>query len=86
LHPFRISFDILYNSFNNRTEFQTDVENIGFNAFELRLCRAEGVRLNAEGDVLLSLFSLAAAMETVENRKNGLHTVPTACSHPLFPL
>ena len=59
---------------------------IGFNAFELRLCRAEGVRLNAEGDVLLSLFSLAAAMETVENRKNGLHTVPTACSHPLFPL
>ena len=37
-------------------------------------------------DVLLSLFSLAPAMETVENRKNGLHTVPTACSHPLFPL
>ena len=29
------------------------VENVGFNAFELRLCRAEGVRLNAEGDVLL---------------------------------
>ena len=28
------------------------VENVGFNAFELRLCRAEGVRLNAEGDVL----------------------------------
>ena len=25
------------------------VENIGFNAFELRLCRAEGVCLNAEG-------------------------------------
>ena len=34
----------------------------------------------------LSLFSLAAAMETVENRKNGLHTVPTACTYPLFPL
>ena len=29
------------------------VEDVGFNAFELRLCRAEGVRLNAEGDVLL---------------------------------
>ena len=28
------------------------IENIGFNAFELRLCRAERVRLNAEGDVL----------------------------------
>ena len=28
------------------------VEDVGFNAFELRLCRAEGVRLNAEGDVL----------------------------------
>ena len=25
LHPFWISFDILYNSFNNRTEFQTEV-------------------------------------------------------------
>jgi hypothetical protein len=25
-------------------------------------------------------------METVENRKSGLHTVPTACAHPLFPL
>ncbi len=29
------------------------VENVGFNAFELWLCRAEGVCLNAEGDVLL---------------------------------
>ena len=29
------------------------VEDVGFNAFELRLCCAEGVRLNAEGDVLL---------------------------------
>ena len=29
------------------------VENVGFNAFELRLCRAERIRLNAEGDVLL---------------------------------
>ena len=29
------------------------VEDVGFNAFELRLCRAEGVCLNAEGDVLL---------------------------------
>ena len=29
------------------------VENVGLDAFELRLCRAEGVRLNAEGEVLL---------------------------------
>ena len=38
--------------FRPHTEgFEVD-ENVGFNAFELRLCRAEGVRLNAEGDVL----------------------------------
>ena len=39
------------------------VENIGFNAFELRLCRAEGVRLNAEGDVLLLDQSVVALGE-----------------------
>ena len=39
------------------------VENVGFNAFELRLCRAEGVRLNAEGDVLLLDQSVVALGE-----------------------
>ena len=37
----------------SHTEGFEVIENVGFNAFELRLCRAEGVRLNAEGDVLL---------------------------------
>ena len=39
------------------------VENVGFNAFELRLCRAEGVCLNAEGDVLLLDQSVVALGE-----------------------
>ena len=39
------------------------VENVGFYAFELRLCRAEGVRLNAEGDVLLLDQSVVALGE-----------------------
>ena len=34
LHPFWISFDILYNSFNNRTEFQTEVP-----LLNISLCR-----------------------------------------------
>ena len=41
------------------------VEDVGFNAFELRLCRAEGVRLNAEGDVLLLDQSVVALGELV---------------------
>ena len=36
----------------SHTEGFEVVEDVGFNAFELRLCRAERVRLNAEGDVL----------------------------------
>ena len=36
----------------SHTEGFEVVENVGFNAFELWLCRAEGVCLNAEGDVL----------------------------------
>ena len=39
------------------------VENVGLNAFELRLCRAEGVCLNAEGDVLLLDQSVVALGE-----------------------
>ena len=39
------------------------VEDVGLNAFELRLCRAEGVRLNAEGDVLLLDQSVVALGE-----------------------
>ena len=39
------------------------VENVGLDAFELRLCRAEGVCLNAEGDVLLLDQSVVALGE-----------------------
>ena len=37
----------------SHTEGFEVVENVGFNAFELRLCGAEGVCLNAKSDVLL---------------------------------
>ena len=47
----------------SHTEGFEVVENVGFNAFELRLCRAEGVRLNAEGDVLLLDQSVVALGE-----------------------
>ena len=47
----------------SHTEGFEVVENIGFNAFELRLCRAEGVCLNAEGDVLLLDQSVVALGE-----------------------
>ena len=47
----------------SHTEGFEVVENVGFNAFELRLCRAEGVRLNAEGDVLFLDQSVVALGE-----------------------
>jgi len=47
----------------SHTEGFEVVENVGFDAFELRLCRAEGVRLNAEGDVLLLDQSVVALGE-----------------------
>ena len=47
----------------SHTEGFEVIENVGFNAFELRLCRAEGVRLNAEGDVLLLDQSVVALGE-----------------------
>ena len=49
--------------FRPYTEGFEVVENVGFNAFELRLCRAEGVCLNAEGDVLLLDQSVVALGE-----------------------
>ena len=47
----------------SHTEGFEVVENVGFNAFELRLCGAEGVCLNAEGDVLLLDQSVVALGE-----------------------
>ena len=47
----------------SHTEGFEVVENVGFNAFELWLCRAEGVCLNAEGDVLLLDQSVVALGE-----------------------
>ena len=49
--------------FRPHTEGFEVIENVGFNAFELRLCRAEGIRLNAEGDVLLLDQSVVALGE-----------------------